>query len=67
MDKYIKELVFDALSNAMCSGYGDFVFDSPTEELANDLIMYECRLESTTPDVLIPYIELWKQEHTKKV
>ena len=61
----LEEIVFDALDNAVCNGYGDFVFDSPAEEVAHDLVMYEKRTESYEPETLIPYIEEWKIRRTK--
>lgn len=51
----LKELVFEALSNAKDNGY---TFDGMSaEEIAEDMVQYDANLEAVDAEDLVPLIE----------
>ena len=66
MAKELKELVFEAMDNAVDNGFfADMTGDTP-ENVAIDLLDYDADIGGMKPDVavmdLIPHIEAWRAD-----
>lgn len=61
----LKEIVFESLDNAVESGYPMLLWDD--EAIADDMVGLVAELEEIEePQVLIPYIQLWKAKKARE-
>ena len=62
--KNLKELVFEALDNAL-EGDADFR-DYDPKSVADDLVMYDDGLEDVEPKLLVEHVVAWQESRREK-
>jgi hypothetical protein len=58
----IRDAVLEALDNAVASGHRPQ--DQPSVVVALDLAACDADLEDVDPDVLVPFVDMWKRSRS---
>lgn len=58
----LKELVFEALNNAVANGYGAFAYKTSATEVAADMARYDANVEGVPEVQLVPYVLAWRRQ-----
>lgn len=63
MGRLIRDCVFESLDNAVANGHCPQ--DSPSVAVAIDLAACDADLGDTDPDVLVPFVDMWKRSRSR--
>ena len=60
IDITLRDIIFEALNNAVASGFDEFVYTKPATEVANDLLEYDVDLEHENVIEVAAFVEAWR-------